>query len=169
MDNLFSIHVDNRVFRLTRRTIQLYPDGLLARAINTPNFADHYVIVNGNDIYVDRDPESFKYVIDKLRNYDLGFDLITDEILKKKIIDDLDYFDLYCNYNKLDDVETHDPTMVKQFWERLENDDVENPMEIIQNISSDPSVLELAKEQNKVNDESSSDSLELSDEDYEMI
>ena len=103
--NMFIIHVDDKIFTLMRKTIESYPNTLLARAITQTgaSFEHQYVRVCGSDIYVDRDPESFKYVIDRLRNYEINLDSITDEYFKRKVIDDLDYFDLLCAFDGNDD------------------------------------------------------------------
>ena len=97
-NELFTLHVDDKVFYLTRRTIELYSDTLLVDVIDD-KCTDDRIIKNGNALYIDRDPKSFAYVVDYFRNYEVDLESITDSFLKKKVIDDLDHFDLYCNYD----------------------------------------------------------------------
>ncbi len=101
-NEIFMLHVDDKVFNLTRRTIETYPNTLLANVINGI-FVDNRIIRDGRYLYIDRDPESFKYVVYYLRNYEVDLDLITNVFLKKQVIDDLDHFGLYCNYDKVND------------------------------------------------------------------
>lgn len=191
-NDLFKIHVDDKLFIMTRRTIESNPESLLARAIRENEKYDYlgeeykYVVVDGFDVYVDRNPESFVYVINKLRNYEIDLDSVTDIILKKQIIDDLDYFDLYCNY----DVESCDITFCTDTTSECNTDEVNTlktdpisslndmspdnvNLDMMQTISNDQELSKLIKEQNiKKKCESSSDSLEFSEEDmdgYELV
>ena len=100
-NELFTLHVDDHIFTLTRKTIEMYPNTLLVNVIDNKTTVDRVIRV-GNDIYIDRDPKSFAYVVDYLRNYDINLDDIKDDYFRRKVVDDLDYFDLYCNYNSLD-------------------------------------------------------------------
>lgn len=162
MNQLYNVHVDDKVFRLTHNTINTYPNALLARIVNGDLDENDIVIMVGNNIYIDRDPKSFAYVIDKLRNYDFALDSITDEMFRRKVIDDLDYFDLYCVFDKKEN----------------NNDEYdENVLENLQDVSNDPLIMQAIRDQNFV-DSSSSESLEFNDEDideddhddgYEMI
>lgn len=95
---MYNIYVDDKLFAVTRTTINNYPSGLLSKIINGTGTSP-YVIVDNNDLYVDRDPKSFAFVIDYLRNYDIMLSKVTDPFLREKIVDDLDYFGLYCNYD----------------------------------------------------------------------
>ena len=191
-NDLFKIHVDDKLFVMTRRTIESNPESLLARAIRENEKYDYlgeeykYVVVDGFDVYVDRNPESFVYVINKLRNYEIDLDSVTDIILKKQIVDDLDYFDLYCNY----DVESCDITFCTDTTSECNTDEVNTlktdpisslndmspdnvNLDMMQTISNDQELSKLIKEQNiKKKCESSSDSLEFSEEDmdgYELV
>lgn len=205
-NNIFKIHVDDKFFTLTRKTIESYPDGLLAKAINNPATEYKYVVVCHNNIYVDRDPKSFSYVIDRLRNYEICVDLISDDLFRKKVIDDLDYFDLYCNFNteecdiKICDVEPSDPNvnymnnvcedttnnisknqeMIKQYLDKLvnqndtnndTNNDSSNPLELMQKLSNNEELTQLIKTQNSQKPDSSSSSLDFSEDedDYELV
>lgn len=162
MNQLYNVHVDDKVFRLTHNTINTYPTALLARIVNGELDENDNVVMVGNNIYIDRDPKSFAYVIDKLRNYDFDLDSITDEMFKRKVIDDLDYFDLYCVFDKKkNDTDEYD----------------ENVLENLQDVSNDPLIMQAIRDQNFV-DSSSSESLEFNDDDvdeddhddgYEMI
>jgi hypothetical protein len=162
MNQLYNVHVDDKVFRLTHSTINTYPNALLARIVDGDLDENDIVIMVGNNIYIDRDPKSFAYVIDKLRNYDFDLDSITDDMFKRKVIDDLDYFDLYCVFDKT----------------KNDNDEYdENVLENLQDVSNDPLIMQAIRDQNFV-DSSSSESLEFNDDDideddhddgYEMI
>jgi hypothetical protein len=214
--NMFIIHVDDKIFTLMRKTIESYPNTLLARAIKQigTSFEHQYVRVCGSDIYVDRDPESFKYVIDRLRNYEINLDSITDEYFKKKVIDDLDYFDLLCAFDgnnddgddikicdidsalslqtgeqtgeptgeptgeqkpnqELDPTPTPTPTEIKNVMGLLLNgidDNISNPFEIMNKLSNDVNLSNLIKKSTTHDKESSSNSLEFTDDDdYELV
>ncbi len=101
-NELFILHVDDKIFNLTRRTIETYPDTLLVNVINGV-CSDDRVIKQGKHLYIDRDPESFKYVVYCLRNYEMDINSITNDNFKRQVIDDLDHFGLYCNYDNVKD------------------------------------------------------------------
>src|SRR6185437_3118969 len=95
--SLITFLVDDCKFTLSRRTFQLYPDSLLTKIVNH-KVIDKTVtcdIVKKNIFYVDRDPESFKYIVDTIRGYDIGNpNNIENKNLCKKVIHDLEYFGL---------------------------------------------------------------------------
>ena len=156
--DLFVLHVDDKIFCLTRKTIEKYPDSLLCRVING-DCTDDIVIKSGNDIYIDRDPKSFAYVVDYLRNYDVIYDKISDEYLKSKVIDDLDYFGLYCNYsgnnfesiggaNVISDVDICNKTLEHlRTYGCLSGDEVQFAAYTINNLSNDENFKKLMKQQ----------------------
>lgn len=151
MNNIYNVHVDDKVFRLTHNTINTYPNALLARMVNGELDENDIVIMVGANIYIDRDPKSFAYVVDKLRNYDFDLDSIQDDMFRRKVIDDLDYFDLYCAFNK-----------------KEKNDDEHNEivLENLQDVSNDPLIMQAIRDQNFM-DSSSSESFDFKDEDDE--
>jgi len=93
-EHLFTILVDNKKFVVTRATLLNYPESLLTKLV-TNKKNDQYVAIDGNTIYIDRDPESFTFVINFYRGYKFDIEEITDNVLKSKVIADLRYFGLY--------------------------------------------------------------------------
>lgn len=93
-ENLLNIVVDDRKFIVKQSTLNKYPDSLLTKLIADKK-NDQYVFIDNNTIYIDRNPESFTYIIDFYRGYKFDIEDISDNILKSKIITDLRYFGLY--------------------------------------------------------------------------
>jgi hypothetical protein len=176
---MYKFHVDDKTFVLMRETIESYPNTLLAKGIQNPNFKDKYIKISGNDIYIDRNPESFKYVIDRLRNYEINLDSITDEFFKRRVIDDLDYFDLFCPFDdssvdiKINNLkpEINDflfPDKIPECLDEI-NDSTPNPIDLMMKLSTNEELINSLKTQKK-DEDTSSGSLDLSDdEDYELV
>lgn len=181
MNKLYTIHVDDKIFVLTKDTINTHDGNLLKKAINYNGgiFYDKYVMIHGDDIYVDRDPKSFSYVIDHLRNYQFNVDDITDEYFKRKVIDDLDYFGLYCNFGSIgnfdDDVNDIAEEDIKSNTDNLNKlmDIISNGTintDLIQQVSNNLDVIESIKKQRESEcvEDSPVGSLDLSDSDDEL-
>lgn len=176
MNKLYTIHVDDKIYVMTKVTIESHKGNLLAKAINWSGsvFFDKHVVIHGNDIYVDRDPKSFGYVIDYLRNYQFNVDDITDEYFKRKVIDDLDYFGLYCNYDDdYDDMpELVGDDKLNKLMDIISNGSFNS--ELIQQVSNNVDAIELIKQQyeNKDVEDSPVGSLDFSDsedDNYESV
>ena len=104
MESVYNIFVDDQKFIVTKATLLNFPNSLLAQLIKN-NYSDECAVVNGNNIYIDRDPKSFAFVIDTYRKYPIDVEDIQDDLLKKKVIQDLKHFKLYkeivsFNYNQ---------------------------------------------------------------------
>ena len=169
---IFTLYVDDCIFRLTRKTIEMYPNTLLINIINEKTTVDR-IIKDGTDLYIDRDPKSFAYVVDYLRNYDVNLDDIKDEYFRRKVVDDLDYFDLYCNYNSLDcevkliDIpndEKKSDIVTDIFAIQTEPllDEGSISLEAMNDISTNP----LFRAEHKQFDESSTESIEFGEDDH---
>lgn len=104
MDSVYNIFADDQKFIVTKATLLNFPNSLLPQLIKN-NHSDECVVVDGNNIYIDRDPKSFLYVIDTYRKYPVDVEDIQDDLLKKKVMQDLKHFKLYketvsLNYNQ---------------------------------------------------------------------
>jgi hypothetical protein len=196
MNEAFNLFVDDKKFVVTKYSIKSFPGSLLDRLIEgycVPN-ENKYVIKNGNDIIIDRDPKSFAYVVNYLRNYEVNLDLIDDVMFKKKVIDDLDYFELYCNYDRKVDLDDCINSSICNENDNVDSDDIEKLVQMIdsqgvglrpdqtsvmdpnniQHFSSNPLVADVIKAQNKGKDnkdEESNESLNFSEEEteYEVL
>ncbi|AYV76938.1 MAG: BTB/POZ domain protein [Barrevirus sp.] len=97
MDNLITFLVDGRTYVLLRDTFSKHPDSLLTKIINF-EVTDKSVIYSGNHslttFYVNKDPKSFKYVVDYLRGYPVIINKIKNENLRNKVLMDFNYFGL---------------------------------------------------------------------------
>jgi hypothetical protein len=91
---LYRFYVDQRMFALTKATLLQYPLSLLTRLIQN-DCNDPRVIIDGTNVYVDADPESFARIVDVYRGYTGQF--------QAKVDDDMKYF---LNVNPPDDVAT---------------------------------------------------------------
>ena len=190
--NLVTFIVDDKKFIVSIDTLNLYPTSLLTKVV-TQNVSDKY-IKPSNKIdedsviyYVDRDPLSFKYIVDYLRGYDL--DLEENKQLHDKITFDLKYFGLPLIIQNIN-IETNDISdilkeeydeqapLLKQFINHLENSKEEDnkednkladimeqinqnggqiPFSLITTMSNDENIKKLVKEQQYYDDEELSD------------
>ena len=89
--NWYTIHIDDRTFRLREEAINKYPESLLAKVIKKDK-TDPYVSVEGNVINVDRDPQAFSYIVDVYRGYPCDSWEISDSRLRHKVDHDLKHF-----------------------------------------------------------------------------
>lgn len=99
-NDFYTILIDDYRFTLLKSTLINNNSFLISRMIMT-NEKNDFIKINGNTIYIDKDPLSFKYVLDKIRGYEIEIDNINDNNLKKKVINDLNFFGLN-NENKKD-------------------------------------------------------------------
>ena len=88
---LFYVHIDEKLFALSKSTL-LNCEGTYLHKILTKEVTDKYVFFNQNHVYVDRDPESFSFIVNILRGYDVKVDEIADSKLRNKVMKDLEYF-----------------------------------------------------------------------------
>lgn len=98
-NNLYTFHIDNTKFVLNKDIFNNYPDCLLTKILKN-EIKDISVIPDKIDksvYYIDRDPESFKYIIDHLRGYTVQPDNIKDINLRNKVQYDMKYFGLHFN------------------------------------------------------------------------
>lgn len=180
---MYKLHADDKTWVLFRETIEAFPNTLLANLIKYPTKKYPYAQIHGNDIYIDRDPASFKYVVDRMRNYEIYVDLISDDVFRKKVIDDLDHFDLYCmiddseiNIKITDDIITKEE-IPQQDIPQLESEpvkaDTKITAELINKLSTQGKTIEQLKAQftnSRPTISSSSSSLDLSEDgDYESV
>jgi len=98
-NELLTFYIDDHKFSLAKSLINNYPESHLLKIING-TIKDKYVMVDKNDVYVNKDPEVFIYIIDVLRGYDFVIDNIKDHRLKCKLDNDLKYFGLYHTITK---------------------------------------------------------------------
>jgi len=92
-NELLTFYIDDHKFSLAKSLINNYPESHLLKIING-TIKDKYIMVDKNDIYVNKDPDVFTYIIDILRGYDFVIDNIKDNRLKCKLDNDLKYFGL---------------------------------------------------------------------------
>lgn len=92
---LFFIHIDDHKYVLTKATLNNYQSSRLYQILSR-KIKDPYVVFDfaTNMVYIDRDPESFSYIVDMIRGYRHDINNITDQYLKDKIRIDLEYFGL---------------------------------------------------------------------------
>ena len=93
-NELLTFYIDDHKFSLAKSLINNYPESHLLKIING-TIKDKYIMVDKNDVYVNKDPEVFTYIIDILRGYDFVIDDIKDNRLKCKLDNDLKYFGLH--------------------------------------------------------------------------
>ena len=91
---MFTIYLDNSKFMLTEYTINKYPHSLLAKIIND-QIIDPFIVKKGNNIYIDRDPLIFNYIVDTYRGYKTNLENETDTIRKENVLSDFKYFGLH--------------------------------------------------------------------------
>jgi len=96
-NELLIINIEDKKFMINKTFINNYPNSRLAKIINK-SIDDKYVIIKNNNIYINKDPEVFMYILDMLKGYELNMEDITDNRLKNKIISDLRYFGLYDEF-----------------------------------------------------------------------
>ncbi len=175
---MYKIHVDDKLFIVTLETINSYPDNLLAQVIQGKQ--DNCVKLATPDIYVDKNPVSFAYVISTLRGYWVNLDSITDDGLRAHVIDDLEYFGLYCTrrqpqtkaepsevFTKLDPsiLESNDADKINELLNVFNGQLQTVPIEMINWASYDELTQEILNRQSNVTHSDSSDagSLDLND------
>lgn len=98
-NNLITFLVDDRKFVLNKDTFNNHPDSLLTKIIKNET-KDPSIIqdkLNRSIYYVDKDPESFRYIIDHLRGYTIQLDNIKDINLRNKVQYDMKYYNLPLN------------------------------------------------------------------------
>lgn len=110
--NLVKFIVDTQKFIVSKDALDFYPECILTTVVNEVTTCKCVIPSNKTNkdsiiFYVDRDPESFKYVIDYIRGYEIDLDLpyfMENKQLCNKIKSDLKYFNLKNVVNM--DVET---------------------------------------------------------------
>ena len=90
---MFTIHLDNHKFMLSSTTLKKFPASLLYRIIYE-HTSDPLIVKEAYNIYIDRDPLIFTYVIDTYRGYQTDIEEISDKIKKANVLHDLKYFGL---------------------------------------------------------------------------
>lgn len=98
-NNLITFLVDDHKFVLNKDTFNNHPDSLLTKIIKNET-KDPSIIqdkLNRSIYYVDKDPESFRYIIDHLRGYTIQLDNIKDINLRNKVHHDMKYYNLPLN------------------------------------------------------------------------
>jgi|688.fasta_scaffold341822_2 hypothetical protein len=97
-NKLLTFHIDDIKFTITKSSLNNFPNSRLAKIING-NINDNFVYIDKNNVYVNKDPRSFVYIIDILRGYDVNLDQNDDPKLRKKIETDIKYFGLDATQN----------------------------------------------------------------------
>lgn len=98
MNNFFNLILDDKKFMVSKSSIYSITNFLLRRILEN-KVVDPNISVDGNNIFINRDPGSFSYIVDILRGYSVNLKNIKDDSLKSKVNDDLKYFGFSDNQN----------------------------------------------------------------------
>ena len=116
-NSLYIIYVDNTKFYLTKNTINKSP--LLSKIINGVQ-TNNLIVLDKQNLYIDKDARSFSFVVDVMRGYKFDINNIMDQYLKYKIKDDLNFFGLIETLN----LDLDPSTILKNTNEKYDDDDL---------------------------------------------
>jgi hypothetical protein len=164
--NLITILVDDIKYIISLHTLNQFKDCLLTQVIHGEK-TDPYITIVDHQVYVDVDPISFSFVIQKLRGYDFDPNEIINPNLKNKVLSDLAYFGLIQN-DILDTsvLLSHNKDNIDSFINTIEERLKTNPYATINALSNDDIVQQIIKSTAHQQNDSDTDSLEL-EEDFE--
>lgn len=112
---LITFTLDTKKYTISSHSLLKFKDSLLYKAINGIEQC-HLIYVDNNNVYIDRDPKSFSYIVDILRGYDVDVEEIKDMRLKNKVWTDLQFYRINLELNhKTDD--TNDFKTIDESYE----------------------------------------------------
>jgi hypothetical protein len=98
-EDLFEIIIDDKRFILSKETLKRNRQCKLSKVL-FDGYTDPCITpVSDNAIFIDRDPESFNFIVAKMRGYNINYNEIKDQFLKEKVIHDIRYFGLIETIN----------------------------------------------------------------------
>ena len=171
MDNFYNILLDGKKFTLSKASIYAFPNFLIKKIIEK-TVVDPNIEVEGNNIFLNKDPKSFSFIVDILRGYPFDINKVDDIYLKSKIECDLKYFGMIkVADNGLDTsiLKTGDKESISSFFKNMENRLKDDMFGVINSISNDTTIKEMIN--GFVNDQTDQESdlesldLEIDEED----
>lgn len=92
-NNFYTIYIDDKKFCLSKATLTKNGNSLLANIIKDEESTEYISLIE-NNIFIDRDPHSFSFILDMMRGYKIDLNEINDPILKKKIESDIEFYNI---------------------------------------------------------------------------
>lgn len=118
--DVFEIIIDDKIFILSRETLKRNRQCKLSKFV-FDNISDPCILlIEPNKIIIDRDAESFSFIISKMRGYNINYNEIKDNFLKEKVIHDVRYFGLIEKIG-VSDVAVPDAATTTNVSENTEN------------------------------------------------
>lgn len=169
MNKVFVIRMDDHKYTLTLESINKFPNSHLYEIL-VKKIKDPHVFIQTDQIYIDKDPIAFSYIVDILRGYECDINAITDPKLKHKIMIDLSYFGPFEQSENFKDLDTtilqsNDQEKIQDFLKRLDEHLKTDPLAVIGLMSTDENICQfLSASDNQNHSESEVESLENSSE-----